>query len=311
MKTRNVAMDAGRAVAALFIVGFHHLYDYCPSLTNVFPKRYDQRIAFCALAYFFFASGRLLATHGEIETKKDLTRFWTRRLLRIYPLYSIALLLLPFPVKPMLKWLSLVGLNNFLPGISGRNIPTLWFVSQILLFYALFPVFACGRSFARRPLFRLGACLFFEVLFYGGWRCFGWDQRLWWYFPTFFFGTFSASVTKPSIQQVAVILPCFFMLTMFVGPGELLFPLLLACCAVVWGLCSCVVATVHFLHPIFRAITYASFAAYLFHRPLYRVVFSYIHGEIIAIFAVPVVFAVAYIVQRSYDSCIAGIQCTK
>ncbi len=85
---RIYGFDAIRAFSALYIMGYWHLRNYLSTATNVAMKTHIayQMVYFC-LAGFTFISGYLIYKHHK-DSIKD---FFLNRVLRIYPLYLLAL----------------------------------------------------------------------------------------------------------------------------------------------------------------------------------------------------------------------------
>ncbi len=307
-KSKSVAFDVARALAALFIVGFHHVLDYSPFLKARVDLVLDDGIKIGCLAFFFFCSSYLVSRRTEILRFEDAVRFWKRRCIRLLPLYLLALFSFSRPFR--LTALSVVGLNNFVPGIDGRNIATLWFVSQLILYYFLYPLFRA----IRRKTVLAAACLVLETVFWRGSVLWGWDHRLWLYFPLYATGIFAADRTERDIAAVsfplgfgfvalaaARLLPAFPIVTAFCG------------CGLVFAV-SVLLAKAKPIAPFFGAVSYASMCAYLFHRKEYhRLVSGLVRWTDPAIrdrpafllwmylAFVPAVFVAGWFVQRAYD----------
>lgn len=307
-KSRSAAFDVARALAALFIVGFHHVLDYSPFLKGKVDLVLDDGIKIGCLAFFFFCSAYLVSRHTEIRRIEDAVRFWKRRCVRLVPLYLLALLSFSRPFR--LTVLSVFGLNNFVPGIDGRNIATLWFVSQLILYYLLYPFL---RTIKRKSVL-VATCLALEAVFWRGSDLWGWDHRLWLYFPLYTAGVLAADRTEQEIAAVSFPLGAGFIALAAVG--------LLSDFPVVTAFCGCglvfavsvLLAKVKPLAPLFGAVSYASMCAYLFHRKeYYRLVSGLIRWTDPAIrdrpvfllwmylAFVPAVFVAGWFVQRTYD----------
>ena len=316
MRTRNRTLDVGRAFCVLLIVGLHHVYDYVPRLASVVPRNPERLATFAALAFFFMVSGFLLAGRTEIHRFSDTLSFWKRRLVRILPLYLLALFLLPFPCSHAIRILSVFGINNFLPGIDGKNIPTLWFVSQIVVYYLVLPGLLALSHLEKRFLvvFSIAGL---ELLFFLGHLEFGWDCRLWWFFPCFAAGVMLSKIDERHFQKSSIPLALLFFLLggrFFLGGADSAWfkiPFLLCGGATIYLVSIVTLRVLPVFFPFFRTVAYSSFAAYLFHRPLYSVASQWISVSgttrvIQMVFlVVPSVFVLSYLIQSVYDSLVA------
>jgi len=305
---RSRAFDVARALAALFIVGFHHVLDYSPFLKARVNLVLDEGVKIGCLSFFFFCSSYLVSRRTEIRRFGDAVRFWKRRCIRLLPLYLLALFSFSRPFH--LTVLSVFGLNNFVSGIDGHNIATLWFVSQLILYYFLYPFL---RAINRTSVLA-AVCLLLEILFWRGSVLWGWDHRLWLYFPLYATGVLAAGWSERTLAAVSFPLGVGFIA--LAGFGLLLaFPAATAFCGcgLVFAF-SVLLAKAKPIAPFFGAVSYASMCAYLFHRKEYHRLISGLvrySGPAIQnrpeflfwmyLLFVPVVFVSGWLVQRAYD----------
>jgi peptidoglycan/LPS O-acetylase OafA/YrhL len=133
---RDLTFDLLRGTAVLYIVAYYHIQEVW--LVQL-PGSLAGWLARVALALFCFLSGYLLASQTTITDLASTGRFLKRRLLKIYPLYLLALLgfLGLGLIEPALFWRSAFLINTLI----NWNLLTLWFVSMIFLFYGLMPLF--------------------------------------------------------------------------------------------------------------------------------------------------------------------------
>ncbi|MFN2156497.1 MAG: acyltransferase family protein [Anaerolineae bacterium] len=131
-------LDLLRAAGFLYIIGFWHLLDY--SLAPTWHHRPPvQLLTWCVLGVFSYISGWLLSRRYVLDTPARIVRFYGRRFVRIYPLYLVALTaFLRVRLIDVVTYRQGVLLLNM---ITGRPLVTLWFVTMILLFYALTPAY--------------------------------------------------------------------------------------------------------------------------------------------------------------------------
>lgn len=311
MKNRSMAFDAARALAALYIVGFHHVLDYSPLLKrHVDPDLCTAAKQGClAFFFFFFCSAYLVSRRTEIGNASDALRFWKRRCVRLLPLYLVALFSFSRPV--WLTLLSAIGLNNFVPGIDGRNISTLWFVSQLMLWYALYPFLRA----VRRKSVLFATCLAIELVLWRGSGLWGWDHRLWWYFPLYAAGIFVADVPERRLSLASIPLGSAFAVLAVFGLLDAMPIATAVCgCGLVFGAAT-VLSRAKWTLPFFGAVSYASMCAYFFHRKIF---FRLIGGLVywtgpkiqgqpvfllwMYLLFLPAVFASGWLVQRGYDT---------
>jgi len=234
------------------------------------------------------------------------------RCVRILPLYLLALVNFSRPIGLTLA--SLIGLNNFLPGIDGRNIPTLWFVSQLIVYYALYP----GLRALRNRWLQAAVCAVIECLFYAGYVRFGWDHRLWWYFPLYASGILLADWDERRILSVSVVLAgAFAILTLATNVLDLPLAFAASGCGFVLAV-SKLVAMLPGAAFVLGPVAYASMNAYLFHKKEYHrllLAFDALFGRDarsgpsfllwIYLVCVPAAFAIGWAVQRLYDRLVA------
>lgn len=90
---RLLELDMLRALAiTMIVIGHTAAYVTTPLLFGVLDKLSVYLFIF-GLSLFFFVSGFVLYySHGGIETTADTLAFWKKRVIRIYPLYWLALI---------------------------------------------------------------------------------------------------------------------------------------------------------------------------------------------------------------------------
>ena len=182
---RLVSVDCARALCMLFVIGVYHMkgsYLANPGLVPVLT-----RIIVPVLATFTGISGWFLG-RKKLETRADVAGFYKSRLVRAYPffllsclsLYAVSLVVGKYfhGIRQLL--LTLVGLSP----VFGPAPSTVWYISMLLMFWALTPLFTFRRKetikdaavrFAGLILFvavlwgldRLGADVDLRVVLYG------------------------------------------------------------------------------------------------------------------------------------------------
>lgn len=153
MNQRFLPLDLLRGLAALAVVAFH--VPHPPGTLSLVPRGY------LAVDLFFALSGFVLAhAYGaELARGGNVRRFMIARLIRLYPLYLIALLagaLLAFnelalagmPALSYARWAQALGANLFfLPGPADETRLT------TALFPALFPAWSLMWELAANLVF--------------------------------------------------------------------------------------------------------------------------------------------------------------
>jgi len=150
MNTRFTEIDILKAMAIILIV-FCHMDNHVRN--NDLIQLIDGAAAVIGLSMFFFTSGFLLHhTSSDIHTIQDVKRFYIKKVLRIYPLYWVAIISLivvfgflqvspgnvdPYDFSENAIILHLLGLQGLFP---YWNLHSMWFVGSILLLYFVFPL---------------------------------------------------------------------------------------------------------------------------------------------------------------------------
>lgn len=160
-------LDIGRLLAA-FAVALTHL-------SLIFDLGWNDVWATAALSWFFVLSGFIMAyTHPECRpTPKELSDFWTRRIIRIVPAYWIALMLaviwLAWGVGQYgAHWFQVVGRPEFLIfDIDSDAYLSDWQLKSInhFLFLGIFDEASSGRFLFSPPFWSLYSEMFFYLLF--------------------------------------------------------------------------------------------------------------------------------------------------
>lgn len=190
-----------------FFVNFS--FDNYPSLKAGF---WAPTFAYIGLTMFIFASGYTLASrYKSLETKEDITRYFKRRITRIYPIWWIGLLLEfvifgIFHINPnpytenfssfMGLMYQLIGAHGFFKAdveVGGGHID--WFIGTILVYYIVYAIIA---KYARDDIdifiISLGiyiVCDMYHIL----------DFRFYLYYPVFLLGIFAGKYNLLNITH--------------------------------------------------------------------------------------------------------------
>jgi len=309
---KSLPVELLRAGCALWIVGFWHLMNY----THGFPGANNAvtlRLTVIVLGLFAFVSGFLLARAPMRLRAPELGRFYTRRLLRIYPLYLLALL--AFWALGMADRSTALKAALGISMVYGPAPLTLWFITMILEFYLVAPLLIALRD---RPVpFVLAALGLFGVAAVCGSAANG-DIRLAEYFPAFALGVYWAghgerASTRTALCACAATAAAWaWSLAAGSDPQYSLAGIPLVTCG---GLTAFLLAGRLTLSPhgaLARAaslVSYASFAMYLFHRIVYKGLHALYDPASpglglawLLLVGVPLVVLLSFLAQRACDA---------
>ena len=149
--TRVVELDLLRAFAIIIIV-FSHAGYFLPGIT--IP--YYSQLSLCGIALFLFISGFVLhLNHPDFSQRNSLTDFFKRRVLRIFPLYWLAIavsfaigdVVIAPPISSQSALIVILGLQGFLSPRFGTDLMGYWsFVGIIIVLYTIYPLIAVLAS---------------------------------------------------------------------------------------------------------------------------------------------------------------------
>lgn len=179
---RDSIVDLLRTSALLYIVGFWHLFEYSDALS--FHKTpITGFVTKLCLGLFIFISGYLLGQRYHFQCWAEVWRFYRRRLLRIYPLYAIALTL--FLTCGLINATTYGRALFFTTLLPYRPLTTLWFISVIIVCYAVTPLYLHRYSIGKTVALTLFLVLPLWALVF---LTDGVDLRLPLYLPAFAYG---------------------------------------------------------------------------------------------------------------------------
>ena len=310
--TRDLALDVLRAAATLYIVGFFHLYR-CSAALSFCNTFLASVLSFCALGLFVFLSGYLLASRYRMENLRDVGRFYLRRVVRIYPLYALAL--------AGFAWLGIIDGHAFVRSLFlanmfvGPKLLTLWFVTMIFVLYLVAPLYLFAYR-GRRNL-ALTAALYAGLLVWAL-RGRGVNMNLPLYLPAFAAGIAVARAERlrnwlAGPWTAAGGFLCFVALFfVYRGVRDPLANVLVADLVIFAVLPVCwwagrALARVLPRRPVLF-LSYSSFCLYLFHRPVFHAGIVWyepatVGASVLYLWGalLPAAILLAYGVQRLYD----------
>lgn len=307
---RNPGIDFLRVLCTLYIVGFWHVADYVSS-SRLHVNVVSRRVTCIILGTFVFISGYFIGLKGIDVNRRGVLAFYKRRVLRVYPLYIIAIL--AFAVLGLCGTEVSVKAALCISMIVGPPPRTLWFITLLMMFYLIAPwvVIALQRmSLARLFLY----CLLFLFCvavyeFITGMA----DLRIVMYFPSFVLGIVCAcgmgpGIPRPGIRYVCVVLSA--LLSFVPAPyGRLLWTPMITLWSflvfMVWR--DSRVLSDRVLR-IVALLSYCSYGMYLFHRPVYEILMEVYTPEHVAfrlfyliLLGLPLVVVTSFAVQKLYD----------
>ena len=160
MRQHIPALDGVRGLAILLVIWWHATAYRLPELPAGIVLGHIARIGCFGVGLFFVLSGFLI-TRILLDTCKKpryFTNFYTRRALRIFPLYYVAVAFLfhtDYLVRTKVTWFLGYGVNvlmAFEPSSAGSG-SHFWSLCVEEQFYLLWPIFVWG---IREEWLRLG-----------------------------------------------------------------------------------------------------------------------------------------------------------
>jgi len=281
---RLLFIDVLKAFSILLVI-FVHMQNFlsAPIIANY---SIFEILKFIPLACFTFVSGYAIYENNKtLRDGKEVLHFYKKRIVRIYPLYLLALFtfFLCFQVSGLFnpihysvpQWIiNILCLQILLAPAFIDPIFTLWFIGFIMVLYAMYPIFSGCSGPLRKKL--ILAVSIFTVL--------------------------AILHLALNIIDYRVLLYYFFFIAGIAAADKnyrLLFIERLL--------------EKHQNHtvPAIVGLSYASYCIYLFHMPFFAitnqfvsplVLSGYLHNGVILFIVIPSMFCVCYFVQRSYDA---------
>lgn len=309
-RQRSVALDLVRALSILWVVGLWHVTDYVPEWPDL-KNDVTYRVTVALLGLFVLVSGYLMGLKDVAGNRSAIGRFYTGRFGRIYPPFLAACLLFAImrlaPVDQLARAATLIAM------LAGPPPVTLWFITMIVLFYAVTPALLAARRIS--GLFLPLAVVVTALLAAGHYVLPSVSPKLAMYFPAYCAGLWLAG--RPQhwgrVAGVATLAAPVGLLISLTVPTRAVES---AVESMPWALSSSValigaaMAADRWL-PRWQGIllvAQASYFLYLFHRPVYAVVLKLIQPDdpveraacLIGL-ALPLAVVLGWIGQRAYD----------
>uniref|UniRef100_B8HS92 Acyltransferase 3 n=1 Tax=Cyanothece sp. (strain PCC 7425 / ATCC 29141) TaxID=395961 RepID=B8HS92_CYAP4 len=309
---RNYTVDFLRTVSILYIIAYWHLFGYTEALPG-YRNIFTSGLKVIVLATFVFISGFLLSKGSMSLAPKQVLGFYQKRLVRIYPLYLLALVLLKLTDATYGSGIKAALLISM---FDPPAIRTLWFITMIMFFYVIAPCLI----YQARNIFKFGLLASFVMLLFGMFHLVinPIDTRLVMYFPAFALGILfqtQASFRQYCLQNklhLGILLLLSFLLSLVPTQSDFIGSLLLIPLTISGVLCLFTYSEpwVNQL-PLKEAVTflsYASFCMYLFHRVIFHwaIALFYPQNPILQclylfLVCIPLTIAIGWLIQKSYD----------
>jgi peptidoglycan/LPS O-acetylase OafA/YrhL len=318
-KNRDLVIDVLRCGAVLYIVGFWHIIGYSNVLKSFCKTKTTQFLMYCVLGLFVYLSGFLLSQKYSFEKAGDILRFYRRRFLRIYPMYLIVLtVFLVMGYVNLRGYIRAVLLSNM---FIDKNLKTLWFITMILVFYAITPLYLKSYKPAKIIIYTIVAYFGLLILHMSSGII---DLRFPEYLPIFAAGIITArSISTQRAMQskyiVVISFLCFVLLQqIFLRIENRIISVLVISLASFAGV-PVFQAMAKALAPLLNKklvfiLSYSSFSLYLIHRITFGIGTMLYRPQTImsAIFylvcvLLPVTIAISYLFQMLYDDILQKI----
>ena len=309
MDERDHTLDAARAISMLYILGIWHLNDYSKFLDIGFAGQYIKN---ATLGLFMFISSFLLGKKYRIEGLKDIKEFLAKRFLRIFPLFVLSVYSYHFfglcSTSELVK--SVLGVSVFIPPM----LPTVWFISMLILFYFVF--LSLG---GKRPIkqISLAGGLMIVLGILESYNLIDIDRRFWYYFPCFALGSILSKFEVRDLLNRQIIGVSLIIVSIIIAAVELdvitvqpyLRAVISICGVFLVLLFSHWIAKIRNSRRLLLFLAEASFVSYLFHRQAFHffenAVFwpedGFIRWCYLLFVCIPLILLFSYFLQRSFN----------
>lgn len=308
-----------RGICVLYIVGFWHLMNYT-SLFRGYSNLLTLRLTVIVLGLFIFLSGYLLNTRGMEPGLQGLKNFYIKRFLRIFPLYLLAIVW--FFLFHLSDGTTLLKAGLLISMFYGPPPPTLWFITMIMVFYIIAPLLISSSRQGLR--FWLTAGAMFAVMAGISLISPSNDPRILIYFPAFVGGVYVATLRLAYPRALFAVTVAGFALAVALSlsvenfPEHSYFSIPLACFAPMLIFLLSAGCERHLPRlKFFSLISFAGFAMYLFHRPIYLFM-KWLYLRLPAVVdadlqimlylflvCLPLVTLISWLIQHGYDRTVA------
>lgn len=303
---RNYGIDLIRGISVFYIVSYWHLFNYTQAFRGYYNP-FTHNLTRIILASFVFISGYLIASKNFKINWQNILTFWRKRLIRIYPLYALALVL--FYWQNIANSQTLIKAAFLLSMFFPPAPYTLWFITMIMIFYLVAP-FLLKYANNLNIYLVLTGLLWLIFLFKG-------TSEISLYFPSFALAIWLRANPQwlDKLQQQQLILTITFVILFvlkitgylsmkwlgieifFINLGAILF----------YFYSYQIMNRVKYTGLI-EQMSYVSFGMYLFHRPIFSFTKSvfFPSGETAQVIyllgvALPLTIIISWLIQKLYD----------
>lgn len=347
-RKEHIGMFDGVRALAIIIILFHHLpahsfdfYQFSILGKDINLDWLNDLNRYFALSLFTFMSGYLLEYRNPtFGSKKDIWRFLIKRYVRIYPLYMLSLLIY-FTIFSELIDLNLCTVITHILGVQiifakddCSPVLTLWYIGLILSYYFIFILMKLIvrdlKSLLLYILALTGIFVYLKIFWGVG------DKRFLLYLPVFMTGIWSCK--KQVLEKLTWPRIIFFLVIFIISSSYYInhiYPsiylsavkpsLFSVISAKAFILVNLIMLSFPFLiisliryvknnatSKIISIISLASYASYLFHRPLWWLMANVYrpHNKFAILvymlgFGIPLAIIVGYYMQSIYDTYVA------
>ena len=162
---REVEFDFIRIISIILIV-FSHIIRFDDQILNLLIIS----LGIIGNGAFFFISGYLIHLNNQkIESITDIISFYRKRVLRIFPLYWIALIVsiivfTNYNYTPLFVAGHFLGIQMIIyPKFIATNISPFWFIGMLLIYYLIYPILIFLKANTPKKMLILST-LFFILL---------------------------------------------------------------------------------------------------------------------------------------------------
>lgn len=316
MNERKVFIDYVRVLCMCFVVCVLHLSQYLnndPIDYYLWHNPVFFKITYSALGAFSFISGYLM---GGGKKYQSTCSFYKKRFIRVYPMFVFSTFLL-YVIGLNGAKESIVGLVGLSPFVARLQPMTLWYMSMLMLFYAITPLVMKHNPIKVSILITILLLVLFILSRTGVIRTiipqFILDNRFLYNCPIFLFGLCLRGDSRLmdffKRRDFLIVGLLVWAFTLYVQRGGLLLTFTSGIVGV-----ACIISISLWLekllgsNKIVNMLSYSSFAMYLMHRFVYYVVL-YIYRPAnnwailiyMYLIAVPLCILFSYYIQKLFD----------
>ena len=289
------------------------MFNYTDAVPN-YNNFITIRLTYIILGTFVFVAGYFVGLKKITFCKQSVMQFYKKRLLRIYPLYLIAIGLFTF-----------FHLSDIVTAIKAAFVmsmlikpapPTLWFITMLMLFYIVSPLIMVASKTIKmcKLILYFSICMSCLLAYHYLTKLL--DLRLLMYFPSFVLGVFVAGKNINIFQKKHLIF-ILAIISIFISflktPYNTLnlslnTPMVILCSYLLFLAAKNFVVASNRIYKSIIFLSYSSYCMYLFHRPIYitlkKIYFpeTYLCQVVyLVIICLPCILFSSFIIQKTYD----------